>query len=63
MALRTFSDIVWNQELKMSATNPEVEIAVEPKQIATQFQRLRATLTFATMSDSDISLATLPDIG
>jgi len=61
MSQPTRPDIGRHQKPEISATEPEVEIAVERKVLAMRFQT--ATPTFSTMPDSEMSLPTRPDIG
>jgi hypothetical protein len=45
----------------MADTKPEVEIALEPKELAKRFSA--ATSALSTMPDPNISMPTRPDIG
>ena len=60
MSLRTVTQVVPLQKLKMAATMPEVEIKFE-REIALQFQLLLHI--FSAMPDLAMTLSTLPDVG
>jgi len=48
-------------EFKTADNSPEVEMALERKELAKRIQRLPRS--FSTMLDSDMTLQTWPDIG